>query len=186
MQKLLIGFACVVFASQACLADNGVRFNLARPNTSAEQFRQDRDDCSAKTAEEVSRPAATPDNKASTTAQPTTYYRANVPAFLQCMKAKGYQESAAGPRPELIILKLSRPNTSYYTFLDERTVCLKATSRTQFAIHYGQDGEWTTYHLGAFYDCMKAKGYVRDPKGYRALRYRVWPNGIVRMETLDG
>lgn len=183
MYRLSIAIACAALASQACLADNGgARFNLAKANTSAEQFRQDRDDCSAKTAEEVKKPSA----GTQTDAQGSTYYRANVPAFLECMKAKGYQETAAGARPELIILKLSRANTTYYTFLDDRTVCLKATSATQFAIHYGKDGEWTTYHLGTFYDCMKAKGYVRDPNGYRALRYRVWPNGQVRMETLDG
>jgi hypothetical protein len=86
---------------------------------------------------------------------------------------------------ETVTMRFSRPDTSYYTFLDDRTTCLKTTSRTQFALHYAREGEWTTYHIPEFANCMKGKGYVRDPNGYKALRYLVWLGGYVTLLPLD-
>jgi hypothetical protein len=49
MRRVSIVLACAVFASQACLAGppRGQRFDLGRPNTTTEQFQQDRNDCVA-------------------------------------------------------------------------------------------------------------------------------------------
>ncbi len=106
MHRLSIAFACVVFASQPCWADHDLRFNLVRANTSFEQFRDDRNDCSLKTAQEVKGWSFTPAPSSGSTNEPltgppnnngpshfdrTSGYRANVPEFLRCMTAKGYQ-----------------------------------------------------------------------------------------------
>lgn len=50
MRKLSIAVLCVasVFASQACFAAHGLRFDLGRRNTTVEQFQHDRDMCVAK------------------------------------------------------------------------------------------------------------------------------------------
>lgn len=75
-------------------------------------------------------------------------------------------------------IRLSKPNTTYAAFLDERTVCLNAAWHQS-----GADvGAWGggvppvhtsggAYSLKEFADCMNAKGYLLDPNGYRAVKY---------------
>lgn len=75
-----------------------------------------------------------------------------------------------------LIIKLSRPNTSYATFLDDRSACLKSASHTGYGLFPGTVAG-VSYDVRAFAACMNAKGYLLDPNGYRAIRYGKDQNG---------
>ena len=205
MHRLSIAFACVagVFASQASLADSPAPFYMAKANTSVTQFRQDRDDCISMTTEAIqgsSNSPSAPSVPISVTQGPppnntspsiripegTTYYKPNVPEFIRCMKAKGYQESPTGPKtglasqlvtaPRTIIgprlcVRFSRADTRYSTFMYDRNDCLESKGEQV------RDRVWLTgirerFNLPAFVGCMNARGYALDPNGYRALVYQ--------------
>jgi hypothetical protein len=114
MHKLSIAFACAagVFAGQACQADSGAQLYLARANTSAEQFQQDRDDCIAKATKHVRVISQTSSDYAMQpgmgdpaptvwslpTTEVSSYEQHSNPVLIRCMLAKGYQISPTGPQ----------------------------------------------------------------------------------------
>lgn len=102
MHKVSIALAVVVFACPACLALSRAPFYLTKPNISDEQFGHDRKECAAKATTAyggscVSEPSYVigPGGARETSAcipTPSGVEHDSL-AFLQCMKAKGYQET---------------------------------------------------------------------------------------------
>lgn len=79
-------------------------------------------------------------------------------------------------------VRFSRPNTSYSAFMWDRSDCLKSTTRHVHEHYVDLDGERffgvnLQYPLREFVACMKARGYVPDPNGYRAIGYQIDSKG---------
>ena len=70
-------------------------------------------------------------------------------------------------------IRLSRPDTSYGAFMDDRNACLSTASHRNFASTGAPSVALVAVHydLYEFAACMTAKGYRLDPKGYRAAAY---------------
>lgn len=86
-----------------------------------------------------------------------------------------------------LVIKLSRPNTSYSTFLNDRNACLNGTSSAQWDRMASPSASailWRSYNARAFASCMNAKGYLLDPNGYRAIRYQKDDGGHEWVEPL--
>jgi len=64
-------------------------------------------------------------------------------------------------------IHLSKPNTSYSAYMNDRSACFTAASY-RISDEYAM---WTRYNLNEFAGCMTAKGYRLDPNGYRAAWY---------------
>jgi hypothetical protein len=86
-----------------------------------------------------------------------------------------------------VTIKLSRPNTGYSTFLDDRAFCLNAVSYPRDRSHDSQYnyGFFTvTYDVRGFINCMYAKGYKADPDGFRAVQVQDIPYHGTRVRPL--
>jgi hypothetical protein len=84
----------------------------------------------------------------------------------------------------LYYVKLSKPDTSYSSFMFDRQDCLQATSRKVREHYVEVKGERyfgvnLQYNLGPFVECMKARGYAIDRDGYRAIGYQVDSDGVL-------
>jgi hypothetical protein len=75
------------------------------------------------------------------------------------------------------IVKLSKPNTSYAAFMEDRSICLNTASHRKFSSYPGVSSMFVSYDLYEFADCMTTKGYKLDPNGYRAVWYFPPVNG---------
>ena len=124
MRTFLIAVACVVLASPVSWAAHGLRHDLAKPNTSIEQFKQDRADCLASAEAKVWRHASRARHK-NYCGQPNTVLAQGNPSyvpsthpwgseplgyhtdpslkyeqadhlFVECMRAKGYAVDQPG------------------------------------------------------------------------------------------
>lgn len=74
-----------------------------------------------------------------------------------------------------LVIKLSRPNTDYSSFLNDRNACLKDASHSEWARFPGAGSFSLTqvrYDVYAFAACMNSRGYLLDPNGFRAIRYQ--------------
>lgn len=99
---------------------------------------------------------------------------------LVCLSPDGLAtETVTAPRPIVgprLCVRLSKPDTSYSTFMFDRNDCLESTS-TQVRQRVWITGINIRYNIPAFVGCMNAKGYALDPKGYRAIVYKVDAEG---------
>ena len=92
-----------------------------------------------------------------------------------CLTPAGLASILSEP---LHYIRLSKPNTSYSTFMYDRNNCLEITSRKVREHYVEMKGERyfginVQYHVRPFVDCMKARGYALDREGYRAIAYEV-------------
>lgn len=98
-----------------------------------------------------------------------------VSACLFCLSEPGLASS--GLFNAKIVIKLSRPNTSYAGFMSDRNACFTAAEHRDFdrlSSSVGAPGSahpTVRYDLKEFSGCMNVKGYLYDPNGYRAAWY---------------
>jgi hypothetical protein len=79
------------------------------------------------------------------------------------------QAGQATPR-EMLVVKLSKPDTDHATFITDRNTCLTTANKEHWP-GSADEGAWARHHLKIFGECMGGKGYKHDPNGERAIRY---------------
>jgi len=111
-----------------------------------------------------------------------------VASFLIGLSQTGLaSDLVTAPRPIIgarLCLRLSRADTSYSVFMDDRNSCLESTSQ-QVRERVWITGINVRYNLPAFVSCMTARGYALDPKGYRGLVYMIDAEGHLWGRSLD-
>lgn len=79
------------------------------------------------------------------------------------------QTGLATPK-ELLVVKLSKADTTHDQFVVDRNDCLTVANRAPYA-GGPVPGGWAKHHLKVFGECMGAKGYKSDANGFLAIRY---------------
>ena len=95
----------------------------------------------------------------------------------------GLSQAGLATPHELLIVKLSKPDTSQAVFVEDRNACLTSANNAQSPFPAGTS-TWARRHLRKFGECMGAKGYKNDPNGLRAIRYSEDDQGSVFIEAL--
>ncbi|MDR3526984.1 MAG: hypothetical protein P4L57_06855 [Rhizomicrobium sp.] len=101
--------------------------------------------------------------------------------FFVAICLAGLSQTALATPRELLVVKLSRPNTTNAEFIEDRNACLTTANNEHWAGAgpVGQNaGAWARHHMKTFGECMGAKGYKNDPEGYRAIRYSQREGGL--------
>lgn len=73
---------------------------------------------------------------------------------------------------DVFVIRLSKPDTTYATFLDDRASCINTTGHWRF-VTLSNAATVGSMRIDQYrmLQCMAAKGYRGDPDGWRAVDF---------------